>query len=125
VLVGSLLGAVAFLLPVATSAEAVVPGLVTNLGIGSWGLLVGLLVVSGAGWVACYSRPTRAAALLVGSTLGVAWRAADWPLTTLRASDAAPAVGWWLALLGTLVLAVAAGTVVTGRLPSRNTARTG
>src|SRR5699024_6788930 len=88
VLVGLLLSVVGFLLPVTTSAEAAAPGLVTNSSTGSWGLLAAALVVLGAGWTACYSRPTRAAALLVGATFVLALRTADWPLTTLRVSDA-------------------------------------
>lgn len=117
---GVVLAVLGFALPVSGSAENAAPGLVTNLTTGSWGLLTGLLGVLVAVGTAMYSRPVRAAAVLAGAACVLALRTVEWPLATLPASDTGPAVGWWFALLGTLVLAVAAGTVVAGRLPSRN-----
>lgn len=124
-IVGAVLAVLGFALPASGSADNAVPGLVANLTTGSWGLLAGLFGVLAAVGIAMYSRPARAAAVLAGAACVLALRTVEWPLATLGTHDTGPAVGWWFALLGTLVLVVTAGTVVAGRLPSRNTARAG
>jgi hypothetical protein len=109
-LIGGLLAIGAFALPVLRGPDFVAVRLL-DLRVGSWGLLVAVLAIVVAAGLALVSRPSRAAALLLGAALVAAIRALEYPLTSARVPDAAPGPGLWLA--GASVLALLAGAVMS------------
>ena len=109
-LIGALLALGAFALPVLRGPDFVAVRLL-DLRIGSWGLLVAVLAIVAAAGLALVSRPSRAAALLLGAALVAAVRALEYPLTSARVADAAPGPGLWLA--GASVLALLAGAAMS------------
>ncbi|GAA4540683.1 hypothetical protein GCM10023192_45900 [Amycolatopsis samaneae] len=114
VVAAAVLAVAAFGLPVFTASGYTPPGLWTNFGTASGGLLTALAVVLGSLALAPRSRPGPAAAGLLGVALLAAAHAAEYPLVGSALADARPATGFWLAL-GTLAAAlVAAGTALGG-----------
>ncbi|QQM23371.1 hypothetical protein I7X09_07720 [Rhodococcus sp. P-2] len=77
-------------------------------GIDVWGqLLVGVTVVIAA-VIAASARPSRGAALLIGSAVAALVYVSEWPLTSSRISDATVGVGAITAATGIVLLLVAA-----------------
>ncbi|HWO62578.1 MAG TPA: hypothetical protein VNO31_21365 [Umezawaea sp.] len=109
-LIGGLLALGAFALPVLTGPDFHPVGLL-DFRVGSWGLLAGLLAVVAAVALALVSRPSHAAALLLGAALVTAVRALEHPLTSARVEDAAPGPGLWLAVAS--VVALLAGAALS------------
>ena len=120
VVVGGVLAAAGFALPMAGAADYAGPGLVVNTVTASWGLLVGLVAVLAAVVLAPQCRPTRAAALLAGAACLLGLRAAEWPLTALRVGGLEPGPGWWFAVAATVTLAVAAVTMAASTDDARD-----
>ncbi|MEU4802055.1 hypothetical protein [Actinosynnema sp. NPDC023587] len=106
-LVAALLAFGAFALPV-LEAPGYVPITAFGLRVGSWGLLIALVAVLGAVWLALVSRPARGAALLFGAACVTATRALEYPLSESRVAGTAPGPALWLALATTLALLIAA-----------------
>lgn len=106
-LVAGLLALGAFALPV-LKAPDFVPITAFGLRVGSWGLLIALVTVLGAVWLALVSRPGRGAALLLGAACVTATRALEYPLSESRVAGTAPGPGLWLALATTAALLIAA-----------------
>lgn len=88
----------AFSLPVVTAPDYTAPGVFTDFGITSWGLLAALVSVLVAVVLAPVCRGSRAAALLCGAAAVVGVRALELPLTGDRAAGAAPGLGLWFCL---------------------------
>lgn len=107
-LVSLVLGAVAFSLPVVTAPDYSAPGVFTEFGTTSWGLLIALASVVAAAVLAPMCRPPRAAALLCGAAVVVAVRVLEYPLTAERLPGSAPGTGLWFGVAGVLVLLVSA-----------------
>ncbi|GAA1947254.1 hypothetical protein [Amycolatopsis minnesotensis] len=84
------------------------PGLWSNFGTESWGILLILLAVVGACVLAPRSRPSRAAALLVGAAAVTAARLVELPALEGGVANATASTGWWLTLASTVGLLVAA-----------------
>lgn len=103
-LVGALLGVGAFALPVVTAPGYTPPGLISEFGTASWGLVLGLLAVLAAGALAPLCRPSRGAALLGGAGLVLLQRALELPLTVGRIEGSTAGLGLWAALAGLLVM---------------------
>ncbi|WP_199740600.1 hypothetical protein [Saccharopolyspora rhizosphaerae] len=111
-LVALVLGAGAFSLPVLTAPGYSAPGVFTDFGTTSWGLVFALAAVVGATVLAPMCRPGQAAALLCGGALLVAVRALEFPLTAGRLPGAEPGLGLWCALGCVVVLL---GTALAAR----------
>ncbi|WP_175547925.1 hypothetical protein [Saccharopolyspora flava] len=111
-LVALVLGAGAFSLPVLTAPDYSAPGVFTDFGTTSWGLVLALAAVVGATVLAPMCRPGPAAALLCGAALLVAVRALEFPLTAGRLPGAAPGLGLWCAIGCAVVLL---GTALAAR----------
>ncbi|MDI2028919.1 hypothetical protein QFW96_09870 [Saccharopolyspora sp. TS4A08] len=111
-LVALVLGAGAFSLPVLTAPDYSAPGVFTDFGTTSWGLVLALAAVVGATALAPMCRPGPAAALLFGAALLVAVRALEFPLTAGRLTGAAPGLGLWCAIGCAVVLL---GTALAAR----------
>ncbi|MEU6268812.1 hypothetical protein [Saccharopolyspora shandongensis] len=110
-LVALLLGAGAFSFPVLTAPDYTAPGVFTDFGTTSWGLVMALAAVVGAAVLASMCRPPRAAALLCAAALVVAVRVLEFPLTAERLPGSEPGLGLWfgaacvVVLLGTSIAA--------------------
>jgi hypothetical protein len=107
----------AFGFPVIAAPGLVAPGIWTEFRLASWGLLIAMVVVVGAGVLAARSRPARAAALLLGAAAVVGVHALEFPLTGDRADGASAASGTWLSLACCLAFLVAAGIASAGPAP--------
>lgn len=110
----------AFGFPMISAPELVAPGIWTDFRLASWGLLLAMVVVIGAGVLATLSRPARAAALLLGAAAVVGVHALELPLTGDRAEDATAGSGTWLSLACCLAFLVAAGIASAGPAPETN-----
>lgn len=93
----------------------------SNFGTPSWGLLVALVVVLGACFLAPRSRPARATALLAGATGLAVLRLVEYPLTGGEIPGEHIGVGWWLALACVVALAIAAGLAPRGAIHTDKT----
>ncbi|WP_216210329.1 hypothetical protein [Amycolatopsis aidingensis] len=109
----------AFGTPVAVAPDYTAPGLWSNLGTPSIGLLAGLLTVLGAAALAPRSRPPRAAALLLGAACVLGLRAAELPLAGSGMPGASAGTGLWIAVAGVLALLLAAGIALVGNRERR------
>ena len=112
-LIAVLLAVGAFSLPVLRAPDYVPIG-AFGLRVGSFGLFVAMAAVVVAAVVALKARPSRGAALLLGSAVVTAVRAWEYPLTAARAADAAPGPGLWLAVAATAAF-VLSGALRTAR----------
>lgn len=101
--------------PVLTAPGFVAPGLWSNFGTPSWGLLVGLLTVLGALALAARSRPAHATGLLVGAACVLGLHAAAFPLSRSEIDGAAAGTGLWLTLAAVVAVVISAGVTVAGR----------
>ncbi|MEB3368864.1 hypothetical protein [Saccharopolyspora mangrovi] len=117
-LVALVLGAGAFSLPVLTAPDYSAPGVFTDFGTTSWGLVLALAAVVGATVLAPMCRPAQAAALLCGAALLVAVRALEFPLTAGRLPGAAAGLGLWFAVGAAVVLL---GTALAARATAEPT----
>ncbi|ATE57350.1 hypothetical protein [Actinosynnema pretiosum] len=108
-----LLAVGAFALPVVEAPE-LTPIPLLDLRLGSWGLLLALATVLSALAVAAKARALAGAALLGGVALVLLTRVLEYPLTSARAEEAAPAPGLWLAAAATAA-ALAAAVASTAR----------
>ncbi|NYI82655.1 hypothetical protein [Saccharopolyspora hordei] len=107
------LGAAAFSLPVVTAPDYTAPGVFTEFGTTSWGLLTALAGVVAAAVLAPMCRPPRAAALLCGAAAVVGVRVLEYPLTAERLPGTTPGTGLWFGVAGVVVLLVSA--IAAGR----------
>ncbi|ASR34168.1 hypothetical protein BAY61_03225 [Prauserella marina] len=98
----------AFGSPVISAPDYVAPGLWSEFGTPSWGLLAGVLTVLGALALALRSRPVPAAAMLVGAACVLGLHAATLPLGGDEIEGAGPGIGFWFALAGAVASLVAA-----------------
>ncbi len=105
----------AFAAPMITAPGFTAPGIFTDFRLASGGLLIGLAVVAGAAAVAAFSRPVRAAALLLGGAAVVGVHLLELPMTGDRAEGATAGQGTWLALACLVALVAAAVTAMTDR----------
>ncbi|SDD16601.1 hypothetical protein SAMN05216174_1081 [Actinokineospora iranica] len=105
----------AFGLPAVKAPALVPPGIWAEFRLASWGLLLAVLVVLAVTVIAPASRPTRAAALLLGAAGLVGVRVLEFPLTAARAEQSAPGPGLWLSLACLAALVVGAATAVARR----------
>lgn len=116
VLVPSVLGVLlaigAFALPVARAEGYAEPGIVTNFQVTSWGLLVALVTVIIAGFVAPRARAMRAAGLLIGAAAVLLVRVLEFPLTSGRIVGSMAGLGLWFGVASLVVLLVAAGAAM-------------
>ncbi|TDV41374.1 hypothetical protein [Actinophytocola oryzae] len=110
----------AFTSPMIKAAGYKSPGILSDFRLASWGLLIGLLVVLGAAVLAAFSRPARAAALLLGAAVVVGIHLLELPMTGGRAADSQAGAGTWLTLACLVALVVAAVAAMTD--PNRHTA---
>ncbi|HEU5471583.1 MAG TPA: hypothetical protein VFV67_13095 [Actinophytocola sp.] len=108
----------AFGLPAIRAPEFVAPGIWSEFRLSSWGLLLGLVVVIAVAVLAPVSRPSRAAALLLGAAVVVGVHLLEFPLTSGRVEQAVAAQGTWLSAAALVALVVAAVVAVSTR-PSR------
>ncbi|GAA5170918.1 MULTISPECIES: hypothetical protein [Amycolatopsis] len=120
---GGILAIGGFGTPSIVSPDYVEPALWSNFGTPSWGLLLALLTVLGACFLAPRSRPARATGLLAGATCLAVLRLLALPLTGDQITGAHAGVGWWLALGCVVALAIATvlaprGTIHTRKTPS-------
>ncbi|QWF79552.1 hypothetical protein [Amycolatopsis sp. CA-230715] len=95
-------------LPPIDSAGYRAPGLWANFGTESWGVLLIVLAIVGACALVPRSRPSRAAALLVGAAAVTSVRLVELPALSDGVPDATASTGWWLTLASTVALLVAA-----------------
>jgi hypothetical protein len=117
-LVALVLGAGAFSLPVLTAPGYSAPGVFTDFGTTSWGLVLALAAVVGATALAPMCRPGQAAALLCGAALLVGVRALEFPLTAERLPGTAAGLGLWFGLGCVVVLL---GTALAARTTAEPT----
>lgn len=115
---GMLFSIGAFGFPMITAPGLVAPGIWSGFRLASWGLVLALVVVIGAGVLAVRSRPARAAALLLGAAGVVGVHALEFPLTSARVVDAGVGSGTWLSLACCLALLVGAGIASAGPGPT-------
>jgi hypothetical protein len=111
---GAVLALVAFGTPTFTAPEYVAPGLWSDFGTPSWGLLGAVLTVLGAAALALRSRPGQAAALLFGAVLVLAVRAAELPVLGGQVQGSQTGIGFWLTLAGMVAFVLAAVLAATG-----------
>ncbi|WP_414935848.1 hypothetical protein [Amycolatopsis sp. cmx-11-51] len=114
VVAAAVLAIAAFGTPVFIAPGYTAPGLWSDFGAASWGLLGALAVVLGLYALVVRSRPIAAAAALAGAALVLGLRAAELPLVGAEYDDASAGIGFWLALGAAAVSLVAAGTAVVG-----------
>lgn len=105
---GFVLGVFAFGFPLLTGDDYVPAGLWTQFRIGSWGMIVVLLVVLGAAGLAGFSRSPRAAGLLGGSALVFVVYAVGYPFGAADVHGAAPGLGLWAGILAAVVFGIGA-----------------
>ncbi len=106
--ISALLGLAAVLLPVLAAPDYTAPGVFTEFGTTSWGLIGAGVAVLIAAVLAARSRPARAVALLVGAALVMAVRALEFPLTAGRTEGGTPALGLWFAIAAAVALLITA-----------------
>jgi hypothetical protein len=111
---GAVLALVAFGTPTFTAPEYVAPGLWSDFGTPSWGLLGAALTVLGAAALALRSRPGQAAALLLGAVAVLAVRAAELPVLGGQVAGSQAGIGFWLTLAGMAAFVLAAVLAATG-----------
>jgi hypothetical protein len=111
----ALLAVGAFGLPAVRASDFVAPGIWSDFRLASWGLVLGLAVVIAAAALAPWSRPARAAALLLGAAAVVGVHLLEYPLTGARATQATAGPGTWLSLACVAALAIAAAVAVSAR----------
>jgi hypothetical protein len=111
---GAVLAVVAFGTPTFSAPEYVAPGLWSDFGTPSWGLLAGLLTVLGAVALALRSRPGQAAALLSGAVVVLAVRATELPVLGGQVEASRAGIGFWLAVGSMVAFVLAAVIAVTG-----------
>ena len=111
----ALLAIATFVFPVVTAPDYTPPGVFTDFGTTSWGLVAALTAVLAALALATVSRPARSAALLCGAALVVLVHVLELPLTAGRAAGSAPGLGLWCGVACLAVLLV--GVAVTARSP--------
>jgi hypothetical protein len=109
----------AFGLPALQADEFVAPGIWSNFRLASWGLLLALLAVIVAAVVATRSRPSRAAALLLGAATVVGVHALEMPLTEARAEGSVAGSGTWLSLACIAALVISAFVAMAARTERR------
>jgi len=110
----------AFGLPLLTAEGYAQAGLWSNFQVASWGLVVALVAVVVASMLAPWSRPSRAAGLLLGAAAVVGLHLAELPLTGGRAgAGATAAAGTWFSLACAVVLLAAAAVAWRQRRPAR------
>lgn len=114
VVAGAVLAVVAFGTPTFVAPEYVAPGLWSDFGTPSWGLLGAALTVLAAAALALRSRPGQAAALLVGAVVVLAVRAAELPVLGGQVAGSQAGLGFWLTLAGMVAFALAAVLAATG-----------
>jgi hypothetical protein len=114
VVAGAVLALVAFGTPTFTAPEYVAPGLWSDFGTPSWGLLGAVLTVLGAAALALRSRPGQAAALLFGAVVVLAVRAAELPVLGGQVQGSQAGLGFWLTLAGMVAFVLAAVLSATG-----------
>jgi hypothetical protein len=120
---GGILAVAAFGTPTFTAPDYVAPGLWSNFSPQSWGSLIALLAVLGAVALVPRSRPSSAAALLLGATTVLVVRAAELPLLGDQVAGARAGTGFWLALGCAVALTIAAVMAVVGERRPRPAAR--
>jgi hypothetical protein len=111
-------GAVLFAIGAFTSPMIQAPGYTpagiwSEFRLGSWGLLIGLLVVVGAACLAAFSRPVRAGSLLLGAAVVAGIHLLELPLTGGRVAGSEAGTGTWLSLACLVALVVAAVAALT------------
>ncbi|RSN08229.1 hypothetical protein DMC63_34330 [Streptomyces sp. WAC 05977] len=104
----------AFGTPVFTASGYTAPGLWSDFGAASWGLLGALAVVLGLYALVPRSRPAAAASALAGAALVLGLRAAELPLVGSEYDGSSAGIGFWLALAGAVATLVTAGMAVAG-----------
>jgi hypothetical protein len=114
VVAGAVLAVVAFGTPTFVAPEYVAPGLWSDFGTPSWGLLGAVLTVLAAAALALRSRPGQAAALLVGAVVVLAVRAAELPVLGGQVAGSQAGLGFWLTLAAVVAFALAAVLAATG-----------
>jgi hypothetical protein len=110
----TVLAVAAFGTPTLTAPDYVAPGLWSNFGTQSWGLVAAVLTVLGAIALVPRSRPTRAASLLIGATAVLALRAAELPMLSGHVNGAQAGTGFWLTLGCAAALLISAVMAVAG-----------
>jgi hypothetical protein len=116
---GVVLAVAAFGTPTFSAPEYVAPGLWSDFGTSSWGLLGAVLTVIGAAALALRSRPGQAAALLSGAVVVLAVRAAELPVLGGQIEGSQVGIGFWL-ILGSMVAFVL--TAVIAAMGARKSA---
>jgi hypothetical protein len=112
----------AFGLPLLSAPDYAEAGLWSTFQVASWGRLAAALAVIAAALLAPWSRPPRAAALLLGAVAVLAVRLAQLPLTGGRAgADAEIAAGFWFGLGCAAVLLAGALLAWRGHRPAPST----
>jgi len=120
---GGILAIGGFGAPSILASDYVEPALWSNFGTPSWGLLLALVTVLGACFLAPKCRPARATALLAGATCVAGLRVAQYPLTD-GVNGAHAGAGWWLALGCAVALLVATALAARpGPKPARARAK--
>ncbi|MEU3275557.1 hypothetical protein ABZ639_32295 [Saccharomonospora sp. NPDC006951] len=102
----------AFGSPVVSAPDYVAPGLWSEFGTPSWGLLAGVLTVLGAVALALRSRPVPAAAMLAGAAGVLGLHAVTLPLGGGEIEGAGPGIGFWFSLAAAVALLIAAAIAV-------------
>ncbi|KAA9148683.1 hypothetical protein FPZ12_044630 [Amycolatopsis acidicola] len=118
---GGILAVGGFGTPSIVAPDYTEPALWSNFGTPSWGLLVALLTVLGACFLAPRSRPGQATGLLAGATLLAVLRVLQLPLASGEITGSHAGVGWWLALGCVVALAIAAALAPRGAFHSPKT----
>ncbi|WP_244165145.1 hypothetical protein [Rhodococcoides fascians] len=113
-LVGGVVTALSFALPLYTGTDVSAPSLLgvpwgaEGWGWDAWGQAASASTILLAALVASRSRPARGAALLVGCVIATIVHLLGWPLTIGRSVDASVGAGLLVGVLGAVILAVAA-----------------
>ena len=110
----------AFGFPMISAPDFVAPGIWSDFRLASWGLLIAMVVVIGAGLLAAVARPARATALLLGAAAVVGIHALELPMTSDRVRDAGAGSGTWLAIAAFLAFVVAAVVAYAGPAPKHD-----
>lgn len=105
----------AFGLPSMRATDFVGPGIWSNFRLASWGLVLAMIAVIVAALLAPRSRPSKAAALLLGAAGVVGVHALEMPLTAARAADTSIGAGTWLSLACIAAFVISAFVAVVVR----------
>jgi hypothetical protein len=105
----------AFGWPVLVAPDYDPPGVFSNFGVTSWGLVLALVAVLASAVLAPVCRSTRAVALFCGAALVVLVRMLELPLTAGRVAGSGPGPGLWLAAACLVVLLIAAVVAACSR----------